>query len=83
MKLRPNYGTYLTEKRVEKGLTMRELSKKTGVPAMNISSIELEKTKGFSLHDLRCYLKGFDIPLSEVMPEDGTLFECRRPKTEK
>jgi len=67
MKIIDGYGLFLTGKRVEKGLTIKELSQKTGVPAMNISSIEIEKMKEFSLHDLTRYLEGLDIPLSEVV----------------
>lgn len=77
MNLRKDYGLYITERRVEQGLTMRQLSEKTGVPAINISNIELEKIKGFSLHDLTRYLNELNIPLSEIIP-DGVLFECKR-----
>jgi cytoskeletal protein RodZ len=66
IKLRNGYGIYIAGKRVEKGLTIRKLSEQTGIPAIKLSSIENEKTTGFSLHDFRQYLKALDIPSSEV-----------------
>jgi transcriptional regulator with XRE-family HTH domain len=77
MNLRKNYGTYITEKRVEKGLTMRKISEKIGVSAITLSNIELEKGK-YSLHNLTKYLKELDIPLSEVIQGDGAIIECQR-----
>jgi cytoskeletal protein RodZ len=65
-KTRPGYGIYITGKRIEKGLTVRKLSEETGIPAIKLSNIEMEKADGFSLHEFRQYLKALDIPSSEV-----------------
>ena len=64
--MRPGYGNFLTGKRIEKGLTVKQLSEKAGIPERNISNIEFEK-KGWSWHDLDRYRKCLDIPLSEVV----------------
>jgi len=82
MKIRNNYGEYLLGKRIEQGMTMKNLAEKTGVSITTIGNIEREDVKRFSLHDLSRYLKGLDIPLSEIMPEDGILFECKRGETD-
>jgi transcriptional regulator with XRE-family HTH domain len=76
--MRNNYSIYLTEKRIEYGLTMKKLSEKTGVSIRKIENIEKENAKGYSMHDLTRYLKGLNIPLSKIMPEDGVLIECKR-----
>jgi len=78
MNMRKDYGNYLTGKRIEQGLTVKKLAEITGIPARNIDSIERENMKEFSLYHLKKYLEGLNIPLSDIMPEDGTLFECKR-----
>jgi len=66
LELRPGYGETLTGKRIEKGITIRKLSETSGVTERNLLNIEKGNVRGFSLHDLRCYLKYLDIPSSEV-----------------
>lgn len=67
MKPRDKYGEYITGKRIEKGLTLKQLSAMSGVPERNLAAIETEKAKNYSLHDLSRYLKALEIPLSEVI----------------
>jgi len=43
MNIRKDYGNYLTGKRIERGLTVKKLAEKTGVPERNIDNIEREK----------------------------------------
>jgi len=68
MNIREGYGNFLTGKRIEQGLTMKKLAELSGVSERKILNIEKENMKGYSLHDLRRYLKGLNIPLSEIMP---------------
>ena len=78
MKFIEGYGLFLTGKRIEQGFTIKRLSEKTGVPIRNIENIERGDGKGWSLDNLTKYLKGLKIPLSEISPEDGIIFECKR-----
>ena len=78
MKIKDGYGLFLTGKRIEQGLTIKKLSEMTGVPIRNIENIERGDGKGWSLDNLTKYLKGLNIPLSDVLPEDGVIFECKR-----
>ncbi len=73
MDMREGYGNFLTGKRIEQGLTMKKLAELSGVSERNILNIEKENMKGYSLHDLRRYLKALNIPLSEIMPEEVTV----------
>jgi len=78
MNIRKNYGYYLTGKRIEQGLTVKNIAEKSGVSSIKIDNIERENAEGFSLYDLNKYLEALNIPLSEIMPEDGILFECKK-----
>ena len=66
LKLKAGYGKYITEKRIEKGFTFRQVHEIGGATPFKQSAIELENTKRFSFHDLRITLKALDIKHSEV-----------------
>jgi cytoskeletal protein RodZ len=66
MKLREKYGEILTGKRIEKGLTIKQLSEISKLPEYKILNMETEKC-GFSWHDIRLYTKALDMKLSEVI----------------
>ena len=65
MKLREDYGLFLTGKRIEHGLTTKRLSEMTGVSIRKIENIEKEN-KGWSLYDLDRLRKTLNFSLSEV-----------------
>ena len=67
MKPREKYGEYITGKRIEKGLALKQLSAMSGVSERNLAAIETEKANNYSFHDLNRYLKALEIPLSEVI----------------
>jgi cytoskeletal protein RodZ len=69
MKIILGYGSFLTEKRIEKGLTIRQISEGTGVPVRNIEAIETENIRRFSLHQITLYIRFLGVPLSEVIYE--------------
>lgn len=67
MRLIEKYGEYITGKRIEQGLTLKQLSEKSKVPERNLLAIETEKTKSYSLHHLRECLKALNLRLSEII----------------
>jgi len=70
MTLCEKYGEFLTGKRIEKGLTVKQLSEKTGIPERNLLAIETEKLKNFSIHHLTTYCMTLGIKLGEVIYEE-------------
>jgi len=67
MRFHEKYGEYLTGKRIEKGLTLKQLSQKTDIPERNLYAIETENVKCFSLHHVTQYCKALDVKLGEVI----------------
>jgi DNA-binding Xre family transcriptional regulator len=67
MNIRENYGEFLTGKRIEKGLTIKQLSIKTGIPERNMLAVETEKIKNFSLHNITEICKSLGINLGDVV----------------
>jgi len=65
-KPKKDYGKYICQKRVEKGLTFRQVYGMGGAHPFVQSAIELEKTNGFSLHDLRITLEALEIKPNEI-----------------
>jgi transcriptional regulator with XRE-family HTH domain len=57
----------MIQARVDKNITLRQLSEMSGVNAMALSAIETGKTKGFSLRDLNRARKALGLSLSYVM----------------
>ena len=65
--IRENYGKFLTDKRIEQELTLKQLSEKSGVSVERLTHIEKENKKRFSIHDFMRHLKALDVALSEVI----------------
>ena len=66
MSLRAKYGEYLTGKRIEAGLTLKQLSEKADIPERKLLAIETEKVQNFSIHDIRMFCKVLNVSLDEV-----------------
>jgi len=69
MRIIEKYGKFITGKRIEKGLTLKQLSGMSGIPERNLTAIENERMKNFSLRDLIKCLQALEIPLGEVVYE--------------
>jgi len=69
MKLREKYGEYLTGKRIEAGLTLKQLSEKTDIPERKLLAVETEKVQNFSIHDIRMFCKALNVHLDEVFDD--------------
>jgi transcriptional regulator with XRE-family HTH domain len=60
-------GRRMIRARVDKNITLRQLSEMSGVKATALSAIETGKTKGFSLHDLNRARRALGLSLLYVM----------------
>jgi cytoskeletal protein RodZ len=65
--LRGKYGDLLTEKRIERGLTLKQLSINTGVSADILLAIETGKIKEFSVDDIKAYCRAVGVDESRVI----------------
>ncbi|MDR1837577.1 MAG: helix-turn-helix domain-containing protein [Treponema sp.] len=66
LKFREKYGEYLTGKRKEKGLTLKQLSEKTGIPERNLLAVETENVKNFSHNTVHEFCKALGVHLGEI-----------------
>jgi transcriptional regulator with XRE-family HTH domain len=66
MPLKEKFGEIICKKRVEMGLTYRQISGMVDIHPYNLSAIDNGNTKKFSLHHLRLYLDALNMKLSDV-----------------
>jgi transcriptional regulator with XRE-family HTH domain len=66
-------GEYIKKKRLEKGMSQRQLSVVSGVSNSEISRIEAGKRQNPSPPVLRAIAKALDIPYEELLAEAGYL----------
>jgi transcriptional regulator with XRE-family HTH domain len=64
-------GLRMIRARVNKDITLRQLSEMSGVSPMALSAIETGSLKGFSMHDLNRARKAMGLSLSYVMDGEG------------
>jgi len=71
IQLKENYHKVFTQRRVDKGLTYRQIEKITGISGIKFNAIDLNKIGEFSLYDLITYfwVLGNNIKPSEIFVE--------------
>jgi cytoskeletal protein RodZ len=73
MPFKKDFGKIIAKKRVEKGLTYRQISGMIDIHPFKLCAIDNGKTKEFSFHHLDLYLDVLDMKLSDVF--DGEINE--------
>ncbi|WP_010498562.1 helix-turn-helix domain-containing protein [Paenibacillus elgii] len=68
-----NFGSYLKDKRVQKGLNLVQLSETSGISAAQISRIENGKRGVPKPENLKSLASALDVPYEELMRKAGYL----------
>ena len=66
-------GSYIRTRRLEKGLTIKELSKKTKISAMELWRIEQDRRKNWNLKFLVKIAKALDFQLVKMLVDAGVI----------
>jgi transcriptional regulator with XRE-family HTH domain len=66
-------GSYIRTRRLEKGLTIKELSNKTKISAMELWRIEQDRRKNWNLKFLVKIAKALDFQLVKMLVDSGVI----------